>query len=54
LTSVKIYNLSMFFKILPKRIRKTLFNIRALSLFGLFCITQLTPRASNFGLIPEK
>jgi hypothetical protein len=22
--------------------------------FGLFCITWLTPRASNFGLIPEK
>jgi hypothetical protein len=54
LTSVKIYNLSMFFKILPKRIRKTLFNIRALSLFGLFFITRLTPRASNFSLIPEK
>jgi hypothetical protein len=51
----------MFFKTLPKRTRKMLFNIRALSVFrynsgvlGLFCSTWLTPRASNFGHIPEK
>jgi hypothetical protein len=57
LTSVKMYNKLMFFKTLPKRIRKVLYNIRALvsfQVFGLFCSTWLTPRASNFGLIPEK
>jgi hypothetical protein len=27
--------------------------IRNFFVSGLFCITRLTPRASNFGLIPE-
>jgi hypothetical protein len=31
--NLKIYNKLMFFKILPKRTRKMLFNIRALSVF---------------------
>jgi hypothetical protein len=43
----------MFFKTLSQQTRKTLFNIR-LQVFGLFFITRPTPRAWNFGLIPEK
>jgi hypothetical protein len=55
--NLKIYNQLKFIETLPKRTRKMLFNIRALVSFqlcGLFCITWLTPRTSNFGLIPEK
>jgi hypothetical protein len=54
--NLKIYNKLMFFKTAQTNTKNVIQYSCAVSfqVFGLFCITWLTPRALNFGLIGEK